>query len=151
MEANPSCDSALHLYFIRPSADPEQLLFFEGSFFFFFFCCCSYFPLTLIIQMYWGPCALPHHKGNHRTSDHRSTRCPWLAEPHARAMAQAARQDGDITCSHPHRPQKEQHHCKITALFGDSLCKCLDFFFLFPFSSCNNHHDSFRPELPGHI
>lgn len=37
MEANPSCDSVLHLYFIRPSADPEQLLFFEGSFYFFFF------------------------------------------------------------------------------------------------------------------
>lgn len=37
MEANPSHGSVLHLYFIRPSADPEQLLFFEGSFFFFLF------------------------------------------------------------------------------------------------------------------
>lgn len=37
MEADPSRDSVLHLYFIRPSADPEQLLFFEGSFLFFLF------------------------------------------------------------------------------------------------------------------
>lgn len=36
MEASPSCDCVLHPYFISPSADPEQLLFFDGSFIFFF-------------------------------------------------------------------------------------------------------------------
>lgn len=75
-------------------------------FFFFFFCCCSYFPLTLIIQMYWGPCALPHHKENHRTSDQRSCqmylpgRTPRKGHSSGCQTEQAAsaKHDGDITC-----------------------------------------------------
>lgn len=65
-----------------------SLLFFEG---FFFFCCCSYFPLTLIIQMYWGPCALPHHKGNHKPSDQKICQMYSPGRSHTGVTAQAAR------------------------------------------------------------
>lgn len=95
--------------------------------FFFFFCCCSYFPLTLIIQMYWGPCALPHHKGNHRTSDQKSCQMylPGTIPRRGHSsgcqtgLAASAKQDGDITCFQKKAPQKKQAQCKHTATFGD--------------------------------
>lgn len=99
---------------LRPSADPERLLFFESSFIspsfslslLFFFCCCSYFPLSLIIQMCWGPCALPHHKGNHRTSDQRICQ---MSSP-GRAPCEGHGYKSRLSCIH--EAQQGQHPAK---------------------------------------
>lgn len=79
-----------------------------------FFCCCSYFPLALITQMHWEPCALPHHKGNHRTKDQKSCQMYLLGRiPHKghgsgcqTGLTALAKQDGDITCFQKRGPQK---------------------------------------------
>lgn len=41
--------------------------------------------------MYWGPCALPHHKGNHKPSDQKICQMYLPGRSHTGVTAQAAR------------------------------------------------------------
>lgn len=158
MEANPSRGSVLQLFAIRPSADPEQLLLFEGFFFFFLFLLLLIFSPHINYTDVLG--AMCFATSQRKPQDFRSEELPDVLAWQNTTQGSRLRLPDRAGClgktgwGHHLFPEKgtTEDTSSVQTLSNSwgliSLVFGSLFFFFPPFNRCTNYPDSLRSELP---